>query len=109
MYEMNLKESLFPEQSDAELWDITVGELLRDIAGTYPCSEAVVELDENGDRALCLTYQEVLETSERLAVALGTRLVRGEKIVVWGPNISQWIILEYACALAGLVVVTANP
>ena len=42
MYEIDLKESLFPEQSDAELWDITVGELLRDIAGTYPCSEAVV-------------------------------------------------------------------
>ena len=109
MYEMHLKESLFPEQLDAELWDITVGELLRDIAATYPCSEAVVEVDENGDRALCLTYQEVLDTSERLAVALGTRFVRGEKIVVWAPNISQWIILEYACALAGLVVVTANP
>ena len=42
-------------------------------------------------------------------MALGTRFFRGEKIVVWAPNISQWIILEYACALAGLVVVTANP
>ena len=104
MYEMNLKESLFSEQLDAELWDITVGDLLRDIAGTYPCSEAVVEVDENGDRALCLTYQEVLDTSERLAVALGTRFFRGEKIAVWAPNISQWIILEYACALAGLVM-----
>ena len=72
MYEINLQESLFPEQADADLWDITVGELLRDIAATYPCSEAVVEEDENGDRALFLTYQEVLETSDRLAVALGT-------------------------------------
>ena len=87
MYEMNLKESLFPEQSDADLWDIPVGELLRDIAATYPCSEAVVEVDENGDRALCLTYQEVLDTSERLAVALGTRFVKGEKIVIClGPQ-----------------------
>ena len=24
MYEINLKEFLFPEQSDAELWDITI-------------------------------------------------------------------------------------
>jgi hypothetical protein len=24
MYKVNLKESLFPEQKDAELWDITV-------------------------------------------------------------------------------------
>jgi acyl-CoA synthetase (AMP-forming)/AMP-acid ligase II len=43
MYEIDLKESLFPEQSDAELWDITVGKLLRDIAATYPCNEAVFD------------------------------------------------------------------
>jgi len=33
----------------------------------------------------------------------------GERVVVWAPNIPEWIFMEYACGLAGLVLVTANP
>jgi fatty-acyl-CoA synthase len=40
---------------------------------------------------------------------LSSRFTKGEKIVVWSPNSPEWVLMEYACALAGLVVVTANP
>jgi fatty-acyl-CoA synthase len=28
---------------------------------------------------------------------------------VWAPNLPEWVILEYAAGLAGLVLVTVNP
>jgi fatty-acyl-CoA synthase len=52
---------------------------------------------------------ELLAQAQHLAEALTSRFEAGEKVVVWAPNIPQWIFLEYACGLAGLVLVTANP
>ena len=51
----------------------------------------------------------LLSVSERLALALSTRYAPGDKVVVWAPYIPQWVFMEYACGLAGLVLVTANP
>jgi fatty-acyl-CoA synthase len=51
----------------------------------------------------------MLDDAERLARALLSRFDPGERICVWGPNIPEWVILEFAAALAGLTLVTANP
>jgi long-subunit acyl-CoA synthetase (AMP-forming) len=29
--------------------------------------------------------------------------------VIWAPNAPEWVLLEYACALTGITIVTANP
>ena len=42
-------------------------------------------------------------------MALASRFRPGERVVVWAPNSPEWVLMEYACALAGLVLVTANP
>ena len=55
------------------------------------------------------TFGELLTDTERLARALFTRYPPGERIAVWAPNIPEWVILEYAAALAGLTLVTVNP
>jgi len=109
MYNINLKTAHFPAQSDAEIRDITIGDLLREIAAKYPDAIAVQEIDDNGQNARTYTYVALLQESEQLALALSTRFQHGEKIVVWAPNQPEWILMEYACALAGLVLVTANP
>ena len=36
MYDVNLTTSHFPAQNDAEIRDITVGGLLREVAATHP-------------------------------------------------------------------------
>ena len=43
MYDVTLSESLFPAQTDGELRDITVGELLRETAARFPESTALVD------------------------------------------------------------------
>ncbi len=109
MYKVHLSESLFPAQTDGEVLDITVGGLLRDIAASHPDCPAIVDIDLQGQVGRTWTYRELLEDSQKLALALSTRFEKGERITVWAPNIPQWILMEYACALSGIVLVTANP
>lgn len=109
MYQVDLKEAYFPAQPGPALRDITVGEGLREAAADRPDRLAISEVTMDGDVARRWTYAQLLADSERLAGALATRYEKGERIVVWAPNIPEWVLLEYAFALAGLVLVTANP
>jgi len=109
MYDVNLTTSHFPAQNDAEIRDITVGGLLREIAAKNQHAVAMVDIADNGDCGHSWTYAELLAQAQRLAEALTSRFEAGEKVVVWAPNIPKWIFMEYACGLAGLVLVTANP
>ncbi len=109
MYNVRLSESLFPAQTDDAVREITVGGLLREIATQRPAAEALVEVDQDGQPGRRWTYTQLLADSERLALALATRFRPGERVVVWAPNSPEWVLIEYACALAGLVLVTANP
>ncbi len=106
---MKLTTSYYPAQPGAEIRDITVGGLLREIAAGHPTSVAMVDVDDSGLCGDQWTYTELLDRSEKLALALSTRFAPGERVVVWAPNIPEWIFMEYACGLAGLVLVTANP
>mgnify|MGYP001333087723 FL=1 len=109
MYQFQLSESLIPPQGDETVLDTTVGGLLRDVAKRHPLASALVEVDDDGGTSRRWTYAELLTDSEKLALALASRFDQGERITVWAPNIPEWLMMEYACALAGLVLVTANP
>ena len=109
MYDVSLTEAYFPAQTDADIRDITVGKLLGEIAASHPDAVAMVEIDEVGDAGQQWTYSDLLATSDRLARSLASRFASGEKVAVWAPNIPEWIFMEYACGLLGLVLVTANP
>jgi fatty-acyl-CoA synthase len=109
MYDVALTNSYFPAQPDAEVLEITVGGLLREIASAHGTAVAMVDVDDAGECGREWRYADLLTAAERLALALTTRFSSGERVVVWAPNIPEWIFMEYACALAGLVLVTANP
>ena len=109
MYDVSLSTSYFPAQTDAKIWDTTVGVHLREVAVDHPDRVAMVEIDDAGQARGKWTYSNLLVNSDRLARSLASRFAPGEKVVVWAPNIPEWIFMEYACGLAGLVLVTANP
>ncbi|MCF8467725.1 MAG: AMP-binding protein [Sneathiella sp.] len=109
MYKFQLSESLVPAQDDDVVLETTVGGLLRDMAGQRPDATALVEIDMDGEVGRKWTFSELLQESEKLAHALASRFETGERITVWAPNIPEWVLMEYACAFAGLVLVTANP
>ena len=109
MYHFQLSKSLVSAQTDDVVREVTVGGLLHEIATEHPTAEALVEVDLDGRTGRRWTYEELLADSEKLAMALATRFQPGEKVAVWAPNCPQWVLMEYACALAGLVLVTADP
>ncbi|MFN2101101.1 AMP-binding protein [Altererythrobacter sp. MF3-039] len=109
MYQVELTESYFPAQDDLDLRDTTVGSALSDAAANWPDMPAMREAFEDGAIGRNWTFSELLADSTRLAEKLLTRYEPGERIIIWAPNIPEWILCEYAFGLAGLVLVTANP
>ncbi|MEM7423064.1 MAG: AMP-binding protein [Pseudomonadota bacterium] len=109
MYELNLSISLVEAQTDSAVLETTVGGLLRDAAKASPGRLALVEIGMDGQSGRRWTWAELMQDSERLARALATQYAPSERVCVWSPNTPEWVLMEYACALAGLTLVTANP
>lgn len=107
--ERRLDKALCDWFADEEVLDSTIGQLLRDQAAENGARDALVEGLPDGTTGRRWTYAGLLTDAERLAKRLAARFQPGERIAVWGPNIPEWVLLEYACALAGLTLVTVNP
>ncbi len=110
MYDrVELTSSLFPAQFDGEVLELTVAGLLESRAAAVPAQVAVTAVDAAGALGRSWSHAELLADAQRLGLALSTRFAPGERVVVWAPNIPEWLLMEYGCAVAGLVLVTANP
>ncbi|GAA4909246.1 fatty-acyl-CoA synthase [Actinomycetospora succinea] len=95
--------------TSAPLSEQTIGDALREAAAAAPDRRAVVEGAPGPGPLRTLTYGELLGRAEAVARALLGRFRPGEHVAVWSGNSLEWIELEYGAALAGLVLVTANP
>lgn len=109
MYQVNLTESLFPAQGGATPAPLTIGDMLRDVADRCPDQMALSELGYDGEIGRTWTYGELLADAERLARALASRHAEGARIAVYANNVPEWVLLELACGLAGVTLVTVNP
>ncbi|MCY3769286.1 MAG: AMP-binding protein [Gammaproteobacteria bacterium] len=109
MYGVTLDTSFFPATDDQPVSHCTIGRLLAQTAVSGGDAEALVEITQQGAVARRWTYHGLYRDSLKLAHALASRFEQGVHIVVWSPNSPEWVLMEYAAALAGLVIVTANP
>ena len=101
--------SYWPADQSAQVAETTVGGILRAAAAAGPDLTAMVAGVPDPAERRRWTYAQLLAEAEQAARALGTRFTPGERVAVWAPNLPEWVILEYAAALAGLVLVTVNP
>ncbi|MEC9394705.1 MAG: AMP-binding protein [Actinomycetota bacterium] len=91
------------------LRDLTISALLREVATEHPDRIALVAGVPDPEARRQWTYAELLAEAERAARALRVRFEPGERVAVWAPNVPQWVVLEFACAVANIVLVTVNP
>src|SRR3954468_3992329 len=84
--------------------DVTVGDLLSRLAAALPDREALVY--GGGPRFTFAALQQEARTLARGLIALGVG--RGERVVLWATNVPEWIVLQFAIAKAGAILVTAN-
>ena len=85
--------------------DFTIGGLLDHIAATYPDNDALVY----PERGLRYTYRQFNDVCRRVAkglLRLGIR--KGDHVAIWAYNVPEWVILQFATAKIGVVLVTVN-
>jgi fatty-acyl-CoA synthase len=92
--------------STPALLETTIGVNLADTVTTHAHRDAL--LDVRAGRRW--TYAELLTCVRRLA----TGLVRagigvGDRVGIWAPNRWEWVLVQYATAEIGAILVTINP
>ncbi len=68
--------------------------------------EALVVRHQN----LRLTYGELAEAVDSMARGLaGLGLGKGDRLGIWAPNCGEWVIVQFATAKLGVILVNVNP
>jgi fatty-acyl-CoA synthase len=92
--------------SDVPLLGETIGENLRRTVARFPDQEALV-VPYQRYRA---TYRQFWDQTSLVARALLARgAQKGERIGLWSPNRFEWVVLQYAAARVGAILVNINP
>ena len=92
--------------SSVELLGETIGDNLRRTVELHRESEALVSMQQ-GFRA---TYGQFWELTSRCAKGLLAHgVVKGDRVGIWSPNRYEWVVVQYATARIGAILVNVNP
>lgn len=84
----------------------TVGANLDRAVAAWPEREALVDVP-TGRR---WTYAQFGADVDRLAGALlGSGVAKGDRVGIWAVNCAEWVLVQYATARIGAVMVNINP
>jgi fatty-acyl-CoA synthase len=84
----------------------TIGARLEVIAGQFGERDALVDVP-SGRR---WTYTQLNSAVDKLAAGflrLGVR--HGDRVGIWAPNVPEWVLVQYATAKVGAILVNINP
>ena len=84
----------------------TIGDNLRRIAAQHPGREVLVDVP-SGRRWTYAQFDSDTDTLARGLIAAG--IEAGDRVGIWSPNCAEWVLLQYATAKAGVVLVNINP
>ena len=103
---MNTQLSYVHGDSSIPLLGETIGENLKKTVERFPKNDALICSHQNY-RA---TYEEFYEQTSQVAKAilhLGAK--PGDRVGIWSPNRYEWVLLQYATARIGVILVNINP
>ncbi len=103
---MNTQLSYVHGDSSIPLLGETIGENLKKTVERFPKNDALICSHQNY-RA---TYEEFYEQTSQVAKAilhLGAK--PGDRVGIWSPNRYEWVLLQYATARIGIILVNINP
>jgi fatty-acyl-CoA synthase len=84
----------------------TIGALFDRIATDHASDDALVAVAQG----IRWTYAELLEQVDRCARALVAAGVRqGDRVGIWAPNCAEWVVMQFATAKVGCILVNVNP
>jgi fatty-acyl-CoA synthase len=101
-----LKQSYYCGPADSQLLYETIGNYFDSICEQFPDKEALVVCHQD----VRWTYREFQRQVDSLATGLlALGIQPGDRVGIWGPNSYEWIMVQYATAKIGAVMVCINP
>jgi fatty-acyl-CoA synthase len=92
--------------SSAALLGQTIGANLDATIARHPARDALVDCP-TGRR---WSYAELGATADELARALmAAGVAKGDRVGIWAPNCPEWVLVQYATAKIGAIMVNINP
>ena len=88
------------------LLDETIPQNLARTVAEHADCDALVSVEQG----LRYTYAEFASEVDRVARGLmGIGVAKGDRVGIWSPNYAEWVLVQYATARIGAILVTINP
>ena len=92
--------------SDKPLIGETIGRYFDSVCASHANRLAVISRHQG----IRWTYSDLKSNVDAFAAGLlAAGLARGDRIGIWAPNCVEWLVVQYATAKAGLILVNINP
>ncbi|MGZ2743209.1 AMP-binding protein [Burkholderia stagnalis] len=92
--------------TDVPLSEATVGQFLRETAERFPDRPAVVFREQR----VRWTWRAFADEVDALATGLAALGIgKGDRVGIWSPNRSEWLLTQFATARIGAILVNINP
>src|SRR5262245_5558076 len=85
---------------------LTIGQALRETAQRFPERDALVFCNPPA-RMTWAEFDAAVDRVARALLALG--FLPGDHFGVWATNVPEWVLLQFATARVGVVLVNINP
>jgi fatty-acyl-CoA synthase len=87
------------------LLDLTIGQQLAETASRWPGHDAVVSRHQQTR----LSWAQLLRAADSVGRSLRDLGIReNDRVGIWAVNCLEWVIVHFACARAGIVLVNVN-
>src|SRR3954463_13018567 len=101
-----MKLSYASGTSTTPLLGETIGANLEATAARHGDREALVSVHQD----VRYTYAQLDAAVDDLARGLlGAGIAAGDRVGVWSPNCAEWVLVQYAPAKVGPILVNVNP
>lgn len=84
----------------------TIGDNLKQIVERFPDREALVICSQQF-RASYRELWDMIDACARTLLHLGIK--QGDRVGIWSPNRYEWVVVQYATARIGAILVNVNP
>ena len=101
-----MKPSAAKGPTSVPLLEETIPQNLARTVAAHGGRDALVSVEQG----LRYTYDEFAEEVDRVArglMAIGVAV--GDRVGIWSPNYAEWVLVQYATARIGAILVTINP
>ncbi|WP_319456669.1 MULTISPECIES: AMP-binding protein [unclassified Mycobacterium] len=92
--------------TDTPVLEETIGANFERIAALHPDGDALVDVAQ-GQRYTYTELNAEIDLVARGLMALG--IEKGDRVGIWAPNCAEWVIVQYAMAKVGAILVNVNP